>query len=121
TNTHLELGLVGQVARQGLAFKLLGPDETAGLERMPMEAGVVQFTGGYFDPRRNQQLFDRVFQYRGMPDRAVWADDATRNIPMQYYYAFAAAATAAQIRGDTAAMESYTRRANGFMELANDR
>lgn len=121
TNTHLELGLVGQVARQGLAFKLLSPGETAGLERMPMEAGVVQFTGGYFDPRRNQQLFDRVFQFRGMPDRAVWADDATRNIPMQYYYAFAAAATAAQIRGDSAAMDSYTRRANGFMELANER
>ncbi|HVH11420.1 MAG TPA: DUF2723 domain-containing protein, partial [Longimicrobium sp.] len=121
TNTHLELGLVGQVARQGLAFKLLGPGETAGLERMPMEAGVVQFTGGYFDPRRNQQLFDRVFQFRGMPDRAVWADDATRNIPMQYYYAFAAAATAAQIRGDAAAMDSYTQRANGFAELANER
>lgn len=121
TNTHLELGLAGQVARQGLAFKLLGPDETAGHARMPMEANVVQFTGGWYDPARNAALFDRVFQFRGMPTRAVWPDDATRNIPMQYYYAFAAGATAAQLRQDAATTDSYTRRATGFAELANER
>lgn len=121
TNTHMELGLLGQVARQGLAFKLLRANETAGLERMPMEPSVVQFTGGYFDPVRNQTLFDRVFMWRNMPDRPVWADDATRNIPMQYYYAFAAAATAAQLRGDAPAVERYTERANGFAALANER
>jgi Protein of unknown function (DUF2723) len=121
TNTHLELGLLAQTTRQGLAFKLLGPDETAGLTRMPMEPTVVQFTGGYFDPRRNDTLFDRVFQFRNMPDRAVWADDATRNIPMQYYYAFAASATAGQLRQDAAAVQKYTDRANGFATLANER
>ncbi|HEX6913184.1 MAG TPA: DUF2723 domain-containing protein [Longimicrobium sp.] len=121
TNTHLELGLLPQTARQGLAFKLLGPDETAGLARMPMEPTVVQFTGGYYDAARNQQLFDRVFAFRNMPDRAVWPDDATRNIPMQYYYAFAAQATAAQIRGDAATTDTATERANGFATLANER
>jgi hypothetical protein len=121
TNTHLELGLLGQVARQGLAFKLLGPDETAGHARMPMEPTVVQFTGGWFDARRNQQLFDRVFSFRNMPDRPVWSDDATRNIPMQYYYAFAASATAAQLAGDNAGTTRYTERATGFAELANER
>lgn len=121
TNTHMELGLLGQVARQGMAYKLLGPDETAGHARMPMEPTVVQFTGGYFDAARNEQLFNRVFMWRNMPDRAVWSDDATRNIPMQYYYAFAAAATAAQLRGDNAAVDRYTQRANGFASLANER
>jgi hypothetical protein len=121
TNTHLELGLIPQVARQGLAFKLLGPNETGGHTRMPMEPTVVQFTGGWFDPNRNNQLFDRVFQFRNMPDRPVWSDDATRNIPMQYYYAFAASATAAQLRQDTATTTRYTNRATGFAELANER
>jgi hypothetical protein len=121
TNTHLELGLATQVARQGLAFKLLGPDETAGHARMPMDIQVMQFTGGYFDARRNDVLFNRVFQFRGMPDRAAWADDATRNIPMQYYYAFAASATAAQILGDTASTTRYTQRATGFYTLANEK
>jgi hypothetical protein len=121
TNTHMELGLLGQTARQGMAFKLLGPDETAGHTQMPMEPTVVQFTGGYFDAARNQTLFDRVFMWRNMPDRAVWSDDATRNIPMQYYYAYAASATAAQLRGDAAAVERYTQRANAFAELANNR
>ena len=121
TNTHMELGLLPQTARQGLAYKLLAPDETAGHARMPMQATVVQFTGGYFDAARNQQLFDRVFQFRNMPDRPVWSDDATRNIPMQYYYAFAAQATAAQIRGDAATTDRATERANGFSILANER
>jgi hypothetical protein len=121
TNTHLELGLVGQVARQGLAFKLLRPQETAGHAQMPMDPNVVQFTGGWFDANRNATLFDRVFQFRGMPTRAVWPDDATRNIPMQYYYAFAAAATAAQLRQDAATTDNYVRRATGFNQLANER
>ena len=69
TNAHLDLGLLPHMARQGLAYKLVGPDETAGLERMPMEPSVMQFTGGYFDVQRNQQLFDRVFMFRNMPDR----------------------------------------------------
>ncbi|HYW11415.1 MAG TPA: hypothetical protein VE871_05640, partial [Longimicrobium sp.] len=121
TNTHLELGLATQVARQGLAFKLLRPDETAGHARMPMDIQVMQFTGGYYDARRNDVLFNRVFQFRGMPDRPAWADDATRNIPMQYYYAFAASATAAQILGDTTSTTRYTQRATGFYTLANEK
>jgi hypothetical protein len=121
TNTHIELGLLQQTARQGLAYKLLLPGETTGLQRMPAEPTVLQFTGGYFDTRRNQQLFDQVMMFRNMPGRAVWSDDATRNIPMQYYYAFAAMATAAQIGRDSAAVERYTQRAEGFQRLAQER
>jgi hypothetical protein len=121
TNTHLELGLVQQASRQGLAYKLLGPDETAGLMPMPADPTILQFTGGYFDVRRNQELLDRAFMFRNMPNRAVWSDDATRNIPMQYYYAFAAMATVADIRRDTAAVQRYTRRAEAFQDLAQNR
>ncbi|MBW3569861.1 MAG: DUF2723 domain-containing protein [Gemmatimonadetes bacterium] len=118
TNTHMELGLVQQTARQGLAYKVLGPGETAGLMPMPAEPNLMQFTGGYFDVQRNVQLMDSVFMFRNMPDRAVWADDATRNIPMQYYYAYAALATVADMRRDEAAVQRYTRRAQAFQELA---
>ncbi|HEX2078361.1 MAG TPA: DUF2723 domain-containing protein [Longimicrobium sp.] len=121
TNTHLELGLVQQTSRQGLAYKLLGPDETAGLMPMPQDPTILQFTGGYFDVRRNTELLDRAFMFRNMPEKAVWADDATRNIPMQYYYAYAAMATVADIRRDTAAVQRYTRRAEAFQELAQNR
>jgi hypothetical protein len=121
TNTHLELGLVQQTSRQGLAYKLMLPEETRGLLAMPAEPGIMQFTGGYFDPARNTELLDRVFMFRNMPGRAVWADDATRNIPMQYYYAFAAMATVADMRRDNAAAERYTRKAEAFQALAQDR
>lgn len=121
TNTHLELGLVQQTSRQGLAYKMLDPNGTANLIPMPADPSIMQFTGGYFDLQRNVELMDRVFMFRNMPERAVWSDDATRNIPMQYYYAFAALATVADMRRDQAAVERYTQRAEAFQKLAQER
>jgi hypothetical protein len=121
TNTHLELGLVQQTTRQGLAYKLLGPQETAGMQPMPADPSVMQFTGGYYDMRRNVELAERVMMFRNMPEKAVWADDATRNIPMQYYYAYAAMATVADMQQNPAAVERYTKRAEAFQELAQNR
>ena len=121
TNTHFELGLTRQTTRQGLAYKALRPQETAGLMPMPADVGIIQFTGGYFDMQRNRTLVDSVFMFRNMPDRAVWSDDATRNIPMQYYYAYASLATVAEITGDEALVQRYTRRAEAFQELARER
>jgi hypothetical protein len=121
TNTHLELGLVQQTSRQGLAYKMLDPGSTTGLLPMPADPTIMQFTGGYFDLQRNVELMERVFMFRNMPDRAVWADDATRNIPMQYYYAFAALATVADMRQDAAAVQRYTGRAEAFQALAQER
>lgn len=121
TNTHLELGLVQQTSRQGLAYKMLDPSGTAGLMRMPQDPTIMQFTGGYFDVQRNVELMDRVFMFRNMPDKAVWADDATRNIPMQYYYAYAAMATVSDMRQDQAGVQRYTQRAEAFQALAQDR
>ncbi|WP_420124812.1 DUF2723 domain-containing protein [Longimicrobium sp.] len=121
TNTHLELGLVQQTSRQGLAYKMLDPNGTAGLLPMPADPTIMQFTGGYFDVQRNVELVERVFMFRNMPERAVWADDATRNIPMQYYYAFAAMATVADMRQDQAGVQKYTQRAEAFQALAQER
>jgi hypothetical protein len=121
TNTHMELGLTQFTTRQGLAYKLLLEAEGEGLLEMPLEPSILQFTGGWFDVERNRRLFDEVFMWRNMPDRAVWSDDATRNIPMQYFYAFAAAATVAQMQGDSAAVQAYTRRAEDFQRLARER
>jgi hypothetical protein len=121
TNTHLELGLLDHTARQGLAYKLLAPADTAGHTRMPPDPTVAQFTGGWYNMQRNQQLFEQVMQFRGMPSRAVWPDDATRNIPMQYYYAYGALATAAQIATDAPGAEKWTKRATDFATLANER
>jgi hypothetical protein len=121
TNTHAELGLILNTTRQGLAYKLLLDEEAEGLERMPVEASLVQFTGGWFDMERNRRLVDEVFQWRNMPDRAVWFDDATRNIPMQYFYAFAAMATVAELQGDSTAMSALMARAQGFQALARER
>ena len=123
TNTHLELGLGEMVARQGLSFRLLTPQETqrAGLERMPADPNVMQFTGGFMDRARHRALLEREFSFRNMPDRAVWPDDATRNIPMQYVYAWWALATAEEVAGNSAQSERDLARGTAFRELAEGR
>jgi hypothetical protein len=121
TNTHMELGLTQFTTRQGLAYKLLMEEEGEGMLEMPLEPRILQFTGGWFDMKHNRRLVDEVFLFRNMPDRAVWSDDATRNIPMQYFYAFAAMATVADMQGDTTAMRELMERADGFQRLARER
>ena len=100
TYTHAELGLLGHSARTGMSFKLVTPDEArmAGLAPMPQDPNIMQFTGGFMDIDRNRALLERDAQYHGMTRRAVWPDPATRNIPMQYTYAFLALATAERVR-----------------------
>ncbi len=121
TNTHMELGLTAFTTRQGLAFKMMTEEEAAGMQEMPLDPNVLAFTGGWFDMALNRHLVDEVFMFRNMPDRPVWADDATRNIPMQYFYQFASMATVAQIQGQEQLVQEYTRRAEAFQQLARER
>ncbi|MBB4638400.1 DUF2723 domain-containing protein [Longimicrobium terrae] len=123
TNTHMELGLIQQTARTGMSFKLLTPQEAQapGLTPMPASMDVMQFTGGYMDLARNRTLLERELSFRGLATRPVWADDATRNIPMQYTYTWLALATAERVRGNTAQAEKDELRAEEFQKLARDR
>ncbi|HET7464521.1 MAG TPA: DUF2723 domain-containing protein [Longimicrobium sp.] len=101
TNVQYELGLAPYVARQGMAFKLVTPQDAAHLLKMPT-AEYSPVLGAYMDADNGSKLLNKVFTLRGLEDRAHWADDATRNIPIHYYYAFMAQAQAEQQRGNAA-------------------
>ncbi|HEU0053219.1 MAG TPA: hypothetical protein VFQ39_08570, partial [Longimicrobium sp.] len=118
TNQQYDLGLYPHTVRQGLAFKLVTPEEAAGLKAAPHTQEGAIFLGGYQDPARTSELMDRVFMFRNMPDRPVWPDDATRNIPMHYAYAFQALAMMEQERGNAAAAQRYIAKSNAFRDLA---
>ncbi|HEX8395006.1 MAG TPA: DUF2723 domain-containing protein [Longimicrobium sp.] len=123
TNTHMELGLLQHTARNGMSFKLVTPQEAqmGGMTQMPPSLDVMQFTGGYMDIPRNRALLDRELQFRGLDTRPVWADDATRNIPMQYTYTWLAMSTAERVRGNEAQAGKDEARAEVFQKLARDR
>jgi len=101
TNVHYDLGLAPYVARQGMAFKLVTPTEAQRLLAMPTRE-YSPVLGAYMDVNNGSNLLNKVFMLRGLEDRPHWADDATRNIPIHYYYAFMAQAQAEQMRGNVA-------------------
>ncbi|HEU0013347.1 MAG TPA: DUF2723 domain-containing protein [Longimicrobium sp.] len=121
TNSQFELNLVQHTARNGLSFKLVNAEDARGMTPIGAARELLPVTGAYMDLERNKFLHERVFQWRGMPGRAVWSDDATRNIPMQYVYSWGAIATVEDMRGNRAAGEQYMKRAEAFQALARDR
>lgn len=102
TNVHRKLGLDRYVARQGVAFKLLTPEETEaeGLIPMPQDQPMSPVYGAYLDLPRTHALVWDEFIYRDLADRRYWTDDATRGIPTYYAYAHVALAQARQLLGD---------------------
>ena len=120
TNAQYELSLWPHTVRQGLAFKVVSPAEAqaAGLQAAPQEGDWPIYVGGYVDPQRTSTLLNDVFMFRNMPDRAVWPDDATRNIPMHYAYAFQAQALMERARNNAAQAQRYEQRAAAFRNLA---
>ncbi len=121
TYTHYELGFGPHVERRGLTFKLVTPQEAAASGAVPMPTGgnFSVILGAYQNPDFTRRLMDEVWQLHGLTEKAHWTDAATRNIPMQYVYAYQAQAAALQMKGDQAGAEKYVRLADAFEGLAN--
>ncbi|MCG6954975.1 MAG: DUF2723 domain-containing protein [Gemmatimonadetes bacterium] len=79
-----DLGLDRWGVRQGLAVKLeprtLADSLPPGLVR-----GSRPYGAEVFDLPRSLELYQKVYRYGGLRDRAVWADRSTLNIPWHYY------------------------------------
>jgi len=107
-----DLGLQPWVVRQGLASKLWNenPENSPGIIRVSESVG-----GEWVDFERTLHLADEVFTYRGLEDRAVWADRATLNIPWHFLYLHAQLADGAiRVRGDRPLAERLMARADRF-------
>lgn len=120
TNVHRKLGLDPYTARQGVAFKLLTPEETQapGLVPMPQDGPYASIFGAYLDVPRTQQLLWDAFVYRELYRKAHWTDDATRGIPTYFGYAHLALAQAEQIRGNEQAVQQNMQRAEEWLALS---
>lgn len=102
TNVQYDLGFFPYVARQGMAFKLVTPQEAQGMVKMPEGNDYSPVLGAYMDPVLGRRLLDNTFQLHGLDTRTHWSDDATRNIPIHYFYAYMAQAQVESFVGDSA-------------------
>ncbi len=123
TNVHRSLGLAPHVARQGLAFRLLAPEETEreGLVRLslsPTDPWAGAF-GAYVDLPRTHSLLWEQYIYRNLPGGwRHWPDDATRGIPTYYAYTHFALAQAQQDVGNTEEAAKNAARGQEWQALA---
>jgi len=114
-----QLGLDPWAVRHGLAVKL----ELRALEGPQPERlvkGSPAYGGEYFDLRRSLKLYDEVYLYRGLKDRAIWQDRSTLNIPWYYYALSLQLADATRAAGmEVAVSERLENDAAGFQVVAD--
>ncbi len=110
------VGLSPWGVNQGLVTKLVMRD----MEADPPEGFVRTVVPGieWVDFPRSQRLVDEVYSYRGLGQRDVWPDNATLNIPAQYYFMAGALAEAAAAEGDTASARRYADMRDDFLSVA---
>jgi hypothetical protein len=98
-----ELGLRPWGIRHGLVTKL-DPRGPAAMAREGLVQGSEPYGGTWFELDRSLHLWDEIYLYRGLRDRAIWQDRASDNIPAQYYAAALLMADAAEVAGTEAAV-----------------
>ncbi|HEY0036050.1 MAG TPA: hypothetical protein VGB66_05145, partial [Longimicrobium sp.] len=120
TNVQFELNLYPFIERQGMVFKLVNAQDAAGAQKMPEGRQYSPVLGQYLNVERNRRLVDEVFQFHGLDTDAKrrWTDDATRNIPMHYFYAFSAVAAGEQLAGRPQVGQRYEAKALAFQALS---
>ncbi|MEX2570074.1 MAG: DUF2723 domain-containing protein [Gemmatimonadota bacterium] len=120
TNVHRDLGLAPHLVRQGLAYKLVTPEEieAAGYVAMPQESAYAEILGAYLDAPRTRALLWEEFVYRDLIDRSRWPDDSTRGIPSYYAYSHMALAQGEQLLGNPEVAEANLERVDAWLELA---
>ena len=93
-----ELGLERWGVHHGLAVKL----EMRALDAPPPAhwvQGSAEYGGYWLDLDRSLELYEDVYQYRGIRDRDIWQDRSTLNIPWQYFAMAMQLADAAKVAG----------------------
>jgi hypothetical protein len=93
-----EIGLDPWGVRHALATKL-EPRPTAQMASGGLVQGSEALGASWFDLDRSLRLYEEVYSYRGLRDRAIWPDRSTHNIPMQFYVLALLLADAAEVGG----------------------
>jgi hypothetical protein len=113
-----ELGLHPWGIRHGLATKL-EPRGPSAMAREGLVQGSADYGGTWFDLERSMRLYDEVYLYRGIRDRAIWQDRASMNIPLQYYALALLMSDVADVAGDSDAAERLRDDAVSFQLVAD--
>jgi hypothetical protein len=79
-----DLGLERWAVRSGLVTQFV-PRSLEAPQPDGWVRGSDAYGGVWFDLDHSLALYDEVYEFRGIRDRAIWQDRSTMNIPLQYY------------------------------------
>jgi hypothetical protein len=114
-----EMGLSPWGIRHGLVTKLVLRSSEA-----PLPEGIVQGSAPYgaefYDVERSLQLYQEVYQYRGIRDRPIWQDRSTLNVPYYFYVVALQLSDVARVAGlDEALVQALEEQALNFQVVAD--
>jgi hypothetical protein len=95
-----QLGVGPWGIRQGVLHKLNPGDPEEVAEALGLVQNSANLGGDWWDYDRSMRLAREVYTYRGLKDRAIWADRSTLNIPWHFYALHLQLADAAQNAGE---------------------
>ena len=122
TNSHGRLGLDRYAARQGVAFKLMTPEELQrpGIVAFPPDNRYTPMFGPLIDVERTSTLLWDTFEHHDLIEKDNWVDGSTRGIPTYYGWAHFALATALSATGgDEERINRNIEVVEGWMSLAD--
>ena len=122
TNSHGRLGIDAYTVRQGVAFKLMTPEElqTPGVVGFPPTDRYAPMFGSAIDIERTSTLLWDVFQHHGLQQKAHWVDGSTRGIPTYYGWAhYALASALSGTGGDSTRIQRNVDEVEEWMALAD--
>jgi hypothetical protein len=122
TGTYEKFNIQPWMVRQGVAYELVpsNVEPTDSTILLPPQA---RFQAGrmfpfWVDLDRTRALLDEYYVFRDLTERTFWPDLSTNGIPLQYYQAYTALATAYMMRGEMAESNQAIEEATKFVEVA---
>ena len=122
TGTYEKFNIQPWMIRQGVAYKLASANLEPTESTLPLPPQARFQAGRMFpfwvDVDRTQALLDEYYTFRDLKERTFWPDLSTNGIPLQYYQAYTALATAFMMRGQMELSNAALEEARKFVEVA---
>jgi hypothetical protein len=121
TGTYERWNIQPWMIRQGVAFKVVPTEIRPTTSLIPIPSNA-RARGGrvfpfWFDIERSTELMDQYI-FRDITDRTFWPDLSTNGIPLQYYQAYIALATAYLVMGQQDLSDLSLEQAQKFLVVA---
>jgi hypothetical protein len=122
TGTYERWNIQPWMIRQGVGFKVVPTEIRPTTSLVPIPSNVrargARLLPFWLDIDRTTELMNQHYIFRDITERTFWPDLSTNGIPLQYYSAYVALATAQMVLGQNDLSDQSIERAQQFLVVA---